>query len=294
MHLPVLLSQVLQYLDPAPGDTILDATIGGGGHAAEILKKISPGGRLIAIDRDSEAIERTSQRFKNQKDNEIIFINDNFRNIDRIVEKTGIAGIDGAVFDFGISSFQVDEGRRGFSFLRDGPLDMRFDPGQKLSAFEVINRFGREEITEIIREYGEERHAKLLASAICADRQKKKIGTTGELTDIILKTVGKKYSRQRIHPAARTFQALRIFVNDELSSIEEGISKTISQLRPGSRICVVSFHSLEDRIVKNIFRDTARSGTIGILTKKPLYPDQKEQKENPRSRSAKLRVAEKN
>ncbi|MGB3111541.1 MAG: 16S rRNA (cytosine(1402)-N(4))-methyltransferase RsmH, partial [Candidatus Omnitrophota bacterium] len=182
---------------------------------------------------------------------------------------------------------------RGFSFLRDGLLDMRFDRKQKFSARDVVNSFGREELAEIIKKYGEERHAKLIAGAIYSARKKRRIGTTGELRDIVVGAVGRKYRKQRLHPAARTFQALRIYVNDELSAVEEAIRKTVPCLRAGARICVISFHSLEDRIVKNVFREYKKAGQVSILTKKPLTPGKEEIKDNPRSRSAKLRVAEK-
>ena len=291
MHFPVLLREIIDYLDPETGDVILDATLGGGGHAIEILKKILPGGKLIALDRDPEAIERARPRLEGFKDN-ITYINDDFRNIDGILVRAGEGRVDGAVFDLGISSFQIDDGGRGFSFLEEGPLDMRFDIRQRLSAGDVVNRFGKEELADIIKKYGEERHAGLLAGAIVEARKKKRIKTTKELSDIICRAIGRKYRRQRLHYAARTFQALRIYVNDELAAVEEGVGKTVFHLRPGSRICVISFHSLEDRIIKNIFRAMAKSGEIAILTKKPVRPGREEIRANPRSRSAKLRVAE--
>ena len=291
MHFPVLLREVIDYLDPVPGDVILDATLGGGGHAVEILKKIVPGGRLIALDRDPEAVERGRQRLENFKD-EVIFINDDFRNVDRVLKRAGIEGINGAIFDLGMSSFQVDDGRRGFSFLKDGPLDMRFNVSQKLSAADVVNRSGKEELADIIKRYGEEKHARLVAGAILAARRKKRIKTTGELADIILKAAGGKYRKQRLHPACRAFQALRIYVNDELAALEEAADKTVFYLRPGARMCVISFHSLEDRIVKNIFRGMAKRGEVTLVTRKPVTPGREEVRGNPRARSAKLRVAE--
>jgi len=291
LHFPVLLKEVVEYLDPAPGDIIFDATSGGGGHAAEILKRIMPGGRLIALDRDPEAVERNRRRLSEYRDG-VTFINDDFRNVDGIFKKAGVMDIDGAVFDLGMSSFQIDDGRRGFSFLKEGPLDMRFDPAGGITACDVVNRAGREELADIIRQYGEERHAGLVAGAIIAARKKKSIETTGDLVKIIVETVGGRYRRQRIHPACRTFQALRIFVNDELGAVEEAVRKTIAHLRRGARICVISFHSLEDRIVKNVFRDEAKSGEVTIVTKKPVIPERGEVRDNPRARSAKLRVAE--
>jgi 16S rRNA (cytosine1402-N4)-methyltransferase len=285
------LGEVIENLKLEAGDVIFDGTLGGGGHSFEILRRIVPGGRLIGVDRDPEAVERARKALESYAGN-VELINDDFRAIDLILKKVGEEKIDGALFDLGISSFQIDESERGFSFLRDGPLDMRFDASGGISARDVVNGFGEEEIADIVRDYGEERHAKLVARAICAERKRKRINTTGDLVDVIRRAVGRKYTRQRIHPAARTFQALRIFVNDELGSVEDGIKKTITYLRPGARICVISFHSLEDRIVKNIYRATARSGTLAIINKKPICPGGDEVRKNPRSRSAKLRVAE--
>ncbi len=291
MHLPVLLHEVIDHLDLEDGDVILDATLGGGGHAVEILKKIVPTGTLIAVEKDPEAIEISKKRLKDFAKN-IIYVNDDFRNIDKILKKVNIEKLAGAVFDLGVSSFQLDEGRKGFSFLRDGPLDMRFNAGRGLSARDIVNSFKREELASIIKEYGEERYARRVAEAICKAREEKAITTTGELADIIVKAVGNKYRSQKLHPAVRTFQAIRIFVNDELTSIEEAAGKTIDHLMAGARICVISFHSLEDRIVKNAFRREAVSGRVRLLRKKPITPSREELEHNARSRSAKLRVAE--
>ncbi|MEA3489140.1 MAG: 16S rRNA (cytosine(1402)-N(4))-methyltransferase RsmH [Candidatus Omnitrophota bacterium] len=291
MHFPVLLREVSRLLAPGPGKVMLDATIGGGGHAREILEKIAPGGRLIAVDRDPEAVKRAEGKLIDFK-NEIICVNDDFKNIGRILEENGIEGLDGALFDLGISSYQVDDGQRGFSFLHDGPLDMRYDNSQGSTAGDAVNSLSRRELAEILKQYGEERYAALIAGAIVTNRKKKRIQTTGELRDIIIRAAGRRYRRQRIHPAARTFQALRIYVNDELASVEEAVNKAVRCLRPRGRICVISFHSLEDRIVKNIFRDGAKTGILTVLTKKPVIPERDEVLENPRSRSAKLRAAE--
>lgn len=292
MHLPVLFDEIISGLDPAPGDVVMDGTAGGGGHASEILRRITPGGKLIAVDRDPEAIERTRVRLT-EVGGEVIYVNDNFRNVGSILAEAGVGTIDGAVFDLGVSSFQIDEGEKGFSFLKDGPLDMRFDPEIGLSAAEVVNRFSREELATIIRDYGEERHSRKVAEAICAARKRSRIRTTAELAEIIRGAIGGWYRDQRLHCAARTFQALRIFVNDELGAAEEGVKRAIEFLNPGGRICVISFHSLEDRIIKNIFRDAAKAGVLKLVTKKPIVPTQHEMIINPRSRSAKLRIAEK-
>jgi len=292
LHLPVLLNEVMDHLDPGPGDVVLDATLGGGGHAIEVLKRITPGGRLIAVEKDPEAIERTKGRLEGFREN-VTYVNDDFRNIDLILDRLGVSGLSGAVFDLGISSFQVDDPRRGFSFLKDGPLDMRFDTAQKLTARDVIGRAGGEELADIIREYGEERHAKLIARAICAAREKGPITTTAELAGIIIRAAGGKYGKQKINPAARTFQAIRICVNDELAAVKEGVGKALDRLEPGGKICVISFHSLEDRIVKVLFKEASRGGRARIITRKPVTPGEEEVGSNPRSRSAKLRVAEK-
>ena len=292
MHFPVLLSEIIDYLDPHPGDVVLDATLGGGGHSLEILKRISPGGKLLAVDRDPEAIERVQESLGDYKE-DITYVNDNFRNIKNILDGSGTEFLDGAIFDLGMSSFQVDDTERGFSFLKDGPLDMRFDSNQELSAKEVVNTFGKEELADIIRQYGEERHAKLVASTIVDARKKMVIETTAQLVEIVDKAVGRKYRAQKLHSACRTFQALRIYVNDELGAAKEGIEGAISYMRAGGRICVISFHSLEDRIVKNIFRDKTKYGELNIITKKPITPGSVEMIKNSRSRSAKLRVAEK-
>lgn len=289
MHLPVLLNEVMDYLDPKPGEVMLDATLGGGGHAEAILKKISPGGRLIAIDRDPEAVERVKERLSVFQES-VIYSNDDFRNISSIIRDNNIENIDGAVFDFGVSSFQIDEADRGFSFMKDGPLDMRFDPSAGHSAKEVVNSLNAEELADIIYNFGEERHSRRIASAIKIARKKQLIETTGQLVEIIRGAVGSKYHRQKIHPAARTFQALRIFVNDELASISEALTAITQHMNDGGRLCVISFHSLEDRIVKNMFREMARAKQADLLVKKPIVPRAEEVRENPRARSAKLRI----
>ena len=263
-HFPVLLKETIEYLRPGRGDTILDATLGGGGHARRILEEIAPEGKLIAVDRDPEAIDRARAALK-EYNSSVIYVNRDFREIDSIIEEAAAGAIDGAVFDLGVSSYQIDDPEKGFSFRRDGPLDMRFNRDQKTSAKDVVNHYKAEEIEDIIRDLGEERHARSIAQAICLARVKKSIETTGELADVIKRKVASRYRRQRIHPAARTFQALRIFVNDELASVEEGVSKALSYLRPGKRICVISFHSLEDRIIKRMFN------LIKVITKKQLF-----------------------
>ena len=292
MHLPVLLQESVEHLALKRGDTVLDATIGGGGHAIEVLKGIGPEGTLIAVDRDQEALERTKEYLKDYSD-QIIYINENFRDIENILSSAKQNCIDRAIFDLGVSSYQIDTAPRGFSFMNDGPLDMRLDTNQTLTAMEVVNKFGKDLLTDIIKKYGEERHAMRVAGEIVASRRKKRIETTGELVEVIDRAVGKRYRNQKLHSACRTFQAIRIYVNDELGSIEEGVEKTISYLSQGGRVCVISFHSLEDRIIKNLFRERARKEELRLVTKKPIIPGYEETRSNPRARSAKLRVAEK-
>ncbi len=290
-HRPVLLKEVVHNLKPGAGDVVLDATAGGGGHAEELLRKITPGGRLIAVDKDPEAMERTRHRLMEFAD-AVTCVNDDFRNIEKIFGHLGITSIDKALFDLGMSSFQVDDGKRGFSFSKEGDLDMRFDPDKGISAREIVNKFSSAALADIIKKFGEERYAVLVAKKISSVRGKRRIKTTSELKDIIVDAIGRKYRKQRLHPAIRTFQALRIYVNDEITAAEEGIKKTIDYLAEKGRICVISFHSIEDRLVKNIFRDGAKDRQLKILTKKPIVPEEGEVRSNPRSRSAKLRAAE--
>lgn len=290
-HVPVLLYETIDLLALKAGDVVMDATCGGGGHSGAILEKILPGGKLIAVDRDPEALERVREKFEKFGD-AVRYFNDDFRNVERIIAESGIGRLDKAVFDLGMSTFQVDDGERGFSFANDGPLDMRFDNSKGFSAKDAVNTLSFEELRSIIREYGEERHAALVAKRICEARRRNPVRTTAELSGIIVQAVGRKYGRERVHPAARTFQALRIYVNDELGAASEGITKTIKHLCPSGRICVISFHSLEDRIVKNIFRDGKKLNELAVLTKKPIVPTREEAEANPRSRSGKLRAAE--
>jgi len=291
MHFPVLLEEVISCLQPEAGDVILDATAGGGGHAKAILGKILPGGTLVAVDRDAEAVERVRGQLESFRDH-VTLVNEDFRNIDKILDSLDIDLIDGALFDIGMSSFQVDDAERGFSFRKDGPLDMRFDTGTGPTAADIVNTASLEELADIIKKYGEERHAKRVAQAIVAAREKERIETTGTLADVVAKAVGRKYRGVKLHPAARTFQALRICVNDELEALEEALDRTAELVKPGGRICVISFHSLEDRIVKRAFKALASDGPFIMVTKKPVRPGNEEMRDNPRSRSAKLRVIE--
>jgi len=285
-----MLKEVISSLNLKPGDTVLDATIGGGGHAREILKSIIPGGRLIGLDQDpvaAQMAEETLKDFKNFK-----LINDNFRNLDRVLSKENVKSLDAALFDVGVSSFQLDDKSRGFSLKIEAPLDMRMDPGQKLSAYDVVNRYKEKDLADIIDKFADERFSAKVARHIAQARRDKPIETTKELAGIIHKAIGFGYKSGRIDPATRTFQAIRIAVNDELGAMEEGLKKAVSWLNIGGRIAVISFHSLEDRIAKNLFRGYSELGVVRIITKKPIRPQFEETVKNPRSRSGRLRVAE--
>lgn len=305
-HRPVLLNETIALLDPKPGGVFLDATLGGGGHAAAILERISPNGILVGIDRDPEAIEYARQRLA-RYGQRVKFVQGDFRDVGSILASVGITELDGALFDLGVSSHQLESGR-GFSFMRDEPLDMRMSPAEgTLSAADVVNTYTESDLAEIIRQYGEERYARRIARAIVERRKSAPIRTTAELVETILSAVGGKYRGLDIHPATRTFQAIRIEVNKELEAIEAGVTGAIEHLKIGGRICVISFHSLEDRIVKKTFRklsghcecppraikcECGARRILQVLTKKPVTPSEEEIAENPRSRSAKLRCAE--
>lgn len=284
-----MLSEAVGHLNLMPGYTALDGTAGCGGHASLILDRIQPGGRLIGIDADASAVDIARDAVKSFGDSCKI-VNDNFRNLDTVLEAEGIQGLDACLLDLGVSSIQIDDGARGFSLQHDARLDMRMDPRSALSAWDVINRYRESDLFEIIRDYGEERYARRVARYIVQSREESPIDTTAQLRQLCHRAVKGKWGR--IDPATRTFQAIRIEVNDELGALEEGLKKAVDRLNPGRRIAVISFHSLEDRIVKNTFRSYAASGQLKIITKKPLTASHEETVRNPRSRSAKLRVAE--
>lgn len=286
-----MIDEVISSLNLRPGYIVLDATIGGGGHAREILKKISPGGRLIGLDADESALKIAAENLK-EFAGSFTLINENFRNLDRALAKENIKSLNGVLLDIGVSSFQLDDKDRGFSIKEDGALDMRMDKGLKVSAFDIINRYKESDLSDIIYKYGEERFARRIARRIADERFKKPIETTGELAAIVRRAIGAGHKRFRIDPATRTFQAIRIVVNDELGALEEGLKKAVSWLDVGSRVAVITFHSLEDRIVKNLFKGYAGLGVLKIITKKPIGPGEEEMAANPRSRSGRLRVAE--
>ena len=302
-HRPVLVNEVLTLLDPREGGVFLDATLGGGGHAVEVLKRIGPSGRLIGIDRDSEAIDFARMRL-GAMDGQVTLIKRNFGELESILSEVGVSELDGALFDLGVSSHQLDA-PRGFSFQRDEALDMRMGMDAR-SAADIVNQYSEAELEEIIRSYGEERYARRVARAIVRRRADKPFRTTLELADAVVSAIPGGGRWQDIHPATRTFQAIRIEANGELDAIEQAIPVAINALRKGAVIAAISFHSLEDRIIKTIFRKfsgkcecppripVCQCGAreiVRILTRKPIVPSAEEIAENPRSRSSKLRAA---
>ena len=291
MHQSVLLNKTISYLNLSRGSVVVDATVGGGGHSEEILKSILPGGRLIGIDADREALAIAEDRLKSFGGS-FTLVNDNFRNIDRILKIQNIKNVDAVLLDVGISSYQLDDASRGFSIRSDAALDMRMDQSSNITAYDVVNKYKEDKLSEIIEKFGEERFHNRIARFIKDARERKVIETTGELSRIVKRAVGYKYRNLKVHPATRTFQAIRIFVNDELGALEEVLKSAVFWLKTGGRIVVISFHSLEDRIVKNMFKGYSKLGVLKIITKKPLIPEREEVIKNPRSRSAKLRVAE--
>jgi len=289
-HIPVMPEEVGHYLNCQPGQIILDCTLGEGGHASLLASKVSPGGCLIGIDRDGEAIE-AARRKLNIFGESIKIEQANFRDLREVLERRGIEKLDGILFDLGVNSSQLQDPGRGFSFRLDGPLDMRMDNREDSQASDLVNKLGRKELEWIIREYGEERFAGRISRRIVEERSSQPILSTVRLAQIVAEALP---GRGKIHPATRTFQAIRIYLNGELDALEQALPEAISMLKSGGRICVISFHSLEDRIVKYEFRRWDRQeGMLRILTRKPVRPGIEEVRRNPRSRSAKLRAAEK-
>ncbi|GAB6065578.1 16S rRNA (cytosine(1402)-N(4))-methyltransferase RsmH [Aquifex pyrophilus] len=289
MHRPVLLKESVDILTGNEGKIYLDCTLGLGGHAREILKR-KKDIYLIGIDRDEEAIEIAKENLKEFSDRISLYKAD-FRYFDEVLRAEGVERVDGILFDLGVSMYQL-KSERGFSFQIDAPLDMRMDKEQTLTAYKVVNTYPERELIRILKEYGEEKFAVRIAKAIVNRREKKPIETTGELVEVIMSTVPEFYKHGRIHPATKTFQAIRIEVNRELESLEEALYKTPEHLNPRGRLVVISFHSLEDRIVKRFMKEKEKEGVFRILTKKPITPSEEEIRENPASRSAKLRAAE--
>ena len=304
-HIPVLLHECIENLNIRPDGIYVDGTLGMGGHSEQIAGRLTTG-TLIGIDRDETAIARAGARLAPFGDR-VQLVHGNFRDTAAILDRLGIDAVDGMLFDLGVSSPQLDHAERGFSYMKDAPLDMRMDESAALTAREVVNTYSYEELRRILFEYGEERYAPAIAKRICQHREQKPIETTLELADIIRSAMPASALREKQHPAKRSFQAIRIAVNDELGAVRQGMEAAIDHLKPGGRLAVITFHSLEDRIVKNVFQDAAKGCTcppsfpvcvcghkpkIKILTKKPIIATREEVEENPRSRSAKLRVAE--
>lgn len=296
MHIPVLLQEVVSGLQARKGEVILDATVGGGGHSEALCKSVGGGATFICLDADKDAIDRSRERLTGCGCS-FLFYETNYRYLDTALSALGVSGINRALFDLGLSSFQLDPpaggSGRGFSFMRDEPLLMTFKKNageETLTARTLINEWSEETLATLIESYGEERQAKRIAARIVESRKQKPITTTSELAAIVESVVKRK---GKIHPATKTFQALRIAVNDEFQGLKEGLRKAWNVLLPEGRIAVISFHSMEDRVVKNFFREQGRQGAGTVITKKPLVPGEKERNENPRSRSAKLRIIEK-
>jgi 16S rRNA (cytosine1402-N4)-methyltransferase len=293
-HIPVMLKEVLDFLELKPAKTIVDATIGTGGHSKAILERILPEGRLIGIDRDEESLAVSRDRLSEYGDS-CEFVHGNFLDIDKILRNLRIKKIDGILFDLGISSFQLQDPERGFSFQSEGPLDMRLDRSTYISAYDLINNLNEEEISTLLWNFGQERWHNRIAHLLIQEREKQPIVTTSQLANIVVRSIPQRFRHRhyRIHPATRTFQAVRIAVNRELETLETAINKSISLSNAKARICVISFHSLEDRVIKLEFKNSCINGLIKIITPKPLLPQQEEVEANHLSRSAKLRVAEK-
>lgn len=292
-HMPVMLGEIMRYLDPRPGETIVDATVGTAGHSLEIARQIVPLGRLIAIDRDRQSLSVASERLSSSGIN-CEFVHANFMELDAVLSGLGVSRIDGIVFDLGISSFQLEDAQRGFSFQSRGPLDMRLDTDSYISAYDLVNNLNEEELSTLLWNFGEERWHNRIARLIVQERDKEPITTTAQLANIVVRSVPVRYRHRhyKIHPATRTFQAVRIAVNRELEILDTAVNKAIAILNKKARICVISFHSLEDRVIKFAFRKAESEGLINIITPKPLTPREQEVQGNPASRSSKLRVAE--
>ena len=305
-HVSVLLNECLEGLNIKENGIYVDGTLGGAGHSSEILKRLSKEGRLIGIDQDTDALKAAKERLKDYSN--VTFVHSNFSNIENVLNNLNIDGVDGILMDLGVSSYQLDEGERGFSYMKDAPLDMRMNRENDFSAYNVVNEYSEEDLYRIIRDYGEEKFAKRIASFIVENRQEKNIETTLELVEIIKNAIPAKARREGPHPAKRTFQAIRIEVNSELSILNKTIEDGVGKLNKGGRMAIITFHSLEDRIVKNKFRDLAVScrcpkefpvcvcgekAKVKIISRKAIEPTKEEVEINPRSRSAKLRVIEK-
>ncbi len=306
-HRSVLLDECIEGLNIDPAGIYVDGTAGGGGHSLEIVKRLTAGGRLIAIDRDDAALMAASKRLADYSDR-VTFVKSNFSSVKEVLSDLGIDKINGILMDLGVSSYQLDTPERGFSHNNDAPLDMRMDTSATLDAYMVVNNYTREQLKKIIYDYGEDKFAPRIANAIVNAREIKPIETTGELVKIIKSAIPASAREGGHHPAKRTFQAIRIEVNGELDAIAPAINSAVDMLDVGGRICIITFHSLEDRIVKQTYASHAEGCTcpknfpvcvcgktpkVKVITRKPIVPSERELEENPRSRSSKLRIAEK-
>ena len=306
-HKSVLLQECIDALNIRPDGIYLDGTLGGAGHSSQIARRLTEGGRLIGVDRDRTALAAAKERLAPYADR-VTLVHSNFAEIDAILDSLGIPAVDGMLFDLGVSSPQLDDASRGFSYMADAPLDMRMDKDDALTAGEVVNTWPQGELRRILYDYGEEHYAPQIAAAICRAREKAPVETTLELVDIIRSAMPAQALREKQHPAKRSFQAIRIAVNDELGAVSRMMQAAVGRLNPGGRLAVITFHSLEDRIVKSEMQQAARGCTcppefpvcvcgkkplVKLVTRKPIVSGPAELEENPRARSAKLRVAEK-
>ena len=305
-HVPVLLNECIECLNIKEGGIYVDGTLGGGGHSSCVLKRLNNTGKLIGIDRDSEALSHTSEKLKEYSN--VIYVKDNHENIKNILIDLGIDEVDGILLDLGVSSYQLDEPSRGFSYMHDAPLDMRMNKDQEFTAYDVVNKYSEERLADIFFNYGEEKYSKSIARKIVDVRKTKEIETTYELVDVIKTAIPAKARNEKQHPAKRVFQAIRIEVNGELVDLENAIYDAVMRLKTGGRLLIITFHSLEDRIVKKTFENLQGKCTCPpdfpkcvcgfksfgkVITKKPIIATGEELEKNPRSRSAKLRVFEK-
>ena len=305
-HISVLLQECIDNLAIRPDGVYIDGTLGGAGHSSQIVKRLTTG-KLIGIDRDPIALQAAGERLKPYENN-VTLVHSNFCEMAQVVKDLGLPGVDGILLDLGVSSPQLDDAERGFSYMADAPLDMRMNNEDALTAFEVVNTWPQDELKRILYDYGEERYAPRIAAAICRRREEKNIETTLELVDVIRSAMPPQALREKQHPAKRSFQAIRIAVNDELGSVEKAMKDAIPLLNPGGRLAVITFHSLEDRIVKNAMAEAAKGCTcppsfpvcvcgnkpkVKLISRKPIVATEEELEVNPRSRSAKLRVCEK-
>jgi len=304
MHRPVLLKETLSVLEPKPAGRFIDATFGAGGHSRALLEKIGPRGKVLGIDANHSSIKDAVEG--QSKNPSLILVQGNFRHLREIARQYGFQEVDGVLFDLGLSSEMLDDPKRGFSFQQEGPLDMRFDQSQKLTAFQLVNEWPEKELIRIFKEYGEERFARRIAQHIIRNRKNEPVSSTRALFSLIQQALPASFRHRANHTARRIFQALRIAVNDELNSLQEALPQTLDLLRKGGRLAVISFHSLEDRIVKRFFQEFSRDcvcppefpkcvcerkPALQVLTKKPIVPSKEEIAENPRAKSAKLRAA---